>query len=112
MENSFYPSVTKILQATVPKERLEALQKWKEKVGAKEAEEIRTKAMSRGDGYDKQVKDFYELNIPCQNKALEYHLKQYNCHSIEKSVISKKYGYYGRYDIVFENNGILILNDF
>lgn len=112
MEGKFYPSVTKILQATVPQERQDALKKWRDSIGEKEAQEIRQKAMSRGDGYDKQVKDYYELGRPLENKALEYHLKQYKCHSLEKSVISEKHKYYGRYDIVFDVNGFLILNDF
>lgn len=112
MESNFYPSVTKILQATVPQERQDALKKWRDSIGEEEAQQIRQKAMSRGDGYDIQVKNFYEFGVPPQNQSLEYHLKQYKCHSLEQLTVSEKHKYYGRYDIVFDANGVLILNDF
>lgn len=112
MENKYLPSVTKILQATVPKDVQERLQKWKKNIGEVEAQQIRNLAMKRGDGFDAMVKNFYEKGVEVSHHSFSAHLKQYNCHSLEQSVISKKYQYYGRYDIIFESNGLFILNDF
>jgi genome maintenance exonuclease 1 len=112
MKNSFYPSVTQILQATVPIERLEHLQKWKEKVGNEESNKIRTESMARGDNYDSMIRNFYENQVSIPHEPLSYALKDYKCHSLEKGVISEKHKYYGRYDILFEHNNCIILNDF
>jgi genome maintenance exonuclease 1 len=112
MENSFYPSVTKILQATVPKSTQERLEKWRQNIGELEAQQIRTSAMKRGDGYDSKVKRFYEDGVPTEHYSLDMHLKQYECFALEKSVVSNVHKYYGRYDIIFQTNGVFILNDF
>lgn len=42
------PSVTTILSATTPKEKREALQEWRDRVGHKKAQEITTEAAARG----------------------------------------------------------------
>lgn len=112
MENKLYPSVTRILQATVPQSTRERLEKWKQNIGEVEAQQIRTSAMKRGDGYDVKVKKYYEDGIDTGHHALSMHLKQYQCHSMEKGIVSKKHEYYGRYDIIFKVNEMHILNDF
>jgi genome maintenance exonuclease 1 len=42
------PSVTTILSATAPKEKLEVLQNWRKRVGEKQAQDITTEAANRG----------------------------------------------------------------
>jgi genome maintenance exonuclease 1 len=112
MRDNLYPSVTRILQATVPQSTRDKLDKWKQKIGEVEAEEIRTSAMKRGDGYDAKVKAFYEQGLKTDNHALDMLLKDYQCHSMEQGITSSKHGYYGRYDIIFQVNDVFILNDF
>lgn len=106
----YYPSVTKILTDTMPQERRDALDKWKESVGIENAESISTEAKKRGVDYDSMVKRFYD-GEQIENNALAKHLSQYGCYSLEGEVVSKKHGFYGRYDIIFEVNNHLILND-
>ena len=52
------PSVTTVLSATAPKEKLEALQAWRNRVGPKKAQEITTEAAGRGTRMHKWLEDF------------------------------------------------------
>lgn len=49
------PSVTTVLDATRPKKIEKALRKWEERVGAEEADRIRTAALKRGDIIHKAI---------------------------------------------------------
>ena len=52
------PSVTTILSATAPKEKLEALNEWRKRVGPKRAQEITTEAAGRGTRMHKWLEDY------------------------------------------------------
>ena len=48
VSNEKLPSVTTILQETLPQEKIESLARWKAKVGENEAERVRNEAATRG----------------------------------------------------------------
>ena len=52
------PSVTTILSATAPKEKLEKLNEWRKRVGHKKAQEITTEAAGRGTRMHKWLEDY------------------------------------------------------
>lgn len=52
------PSVTTILSATAPKEKLEKLNEWRNRVGHKRAQEITTEAAGRGTRMHKWLEDY------------------------------------------------------
>ena len=74
------PSVTSILQATKSEEDKAALENWKQRVGHKEANKIKTEASSRGTSMHSYIEDFlrgrinesfFESNEQYQNMAKE-----------------------------------------
>ena len=54
------PSVTTILSATQSKEKQESLQKWRERVGEKEAARITNQAATRGTEMHYVLEQFYQ----------------------------------------------------
>ena len=74
------PSVTSILQATKSEEDKAALENWKQRVGHKEANKIKTEASSRGTSMHSYIEDFlrgrinesfFESNEQYKNMARE-----------------------------------------
>ena len=74
------PSVTSILQATKSDEDKAALENWKQRVGHKEANKIKTEASSRGTSMHSYIEDFlrgrinesfFESNEQFKNMAKE-----------------------------------------
>ena len=74
------PSVTSILQATKSEEDKAALENWKQRVGHKEANKIKTEASSRGTSMHSYIEDFlrgrinesfFESNEKYKNMAKE-----------------------------------------
>ena len=72
------PSVTTILSATQPQDKLESLAKWKAKVGEVEADRIKNTAANRGtimhsilEGYilEKEVLDMTEAGVQAHSMA-------------------------------------------
>ena len=64
------PSVTTILSATTPKEKIEKLNEWRNRVGHKQAQAITTEAAGRGTRMHKWVEDYIktgELGQPGSN---------------------------------------------
>ena len=57
------PSVTSILQATRSEEDKAALENWKQRVGYKEANKIKTEASSRGTLMHSYIEDFLSGRI-------------------------------------------------
>ena len=89
------PSVTTILSATKSEEEKAALANWKERVGFKEANRIKTEASSRGTSMHSYIEDylrgrinesFFESNEQYKNMAKEI---------IEKGIDSKLDEIYG-----------------
>jgi hypothetical protein len=106
-----YPSVTRILSATKPQEDIDALERWRKRIGYAEAEKISNAALQRGKMYDNFVED-YTNGIDIPHPQLKEYLRQFEIVSREQTIYSNEYGYKGRYDCIFAKNGILILNDF
>lgn len=64
------PSVTTILSATTPKEKVQALQEWRNRVGHKQAQAITTEAAGRGTRMHKWLEDYVktgQIGVPGSN---------------------------------------------
>lgn len=64
------PSVTTILGATAPPEKMQALNEWRKRMGPAKAQEITTEAAGRGTRMHKYLEDFIKtgvLNTPGSN---------------------------------------------
>lgn len=64
------PSVTTILSATTPKEKLQKLQEWRNRVGHKQAQAITTEAAGRGTRMHKWLEDYVktgQIGVPGSN---------------------------------------------
>ena len=95
------PSVTTILSATKSEEEKAALANWKERVGIKEANRIKTEASSRGTSMHSYIEDylrgrinesFFESNEQYKNMAKEI---------IEKGVNNKLDEIYGMEETIY-----------
>ena len=106
-----YHSVTRILAATKPQEDIDALERWRKRIGYAEAEKISKAALERGKMYDNFVED-YTNGIDIPHPQLKEYLSQFEIVSREQTIYNNEFGYKGRYDCIFAKNGILILNDF
>lgn len=64
------PSVTTILSATAPAEKMQAINEWRKRMGPAKAQEITTEAAGRGTRMHKYLEDFIKtgvLNTPGSN---------------------------------------------
>ena len=95
------PSVTTILSATKSEEEKAALANWKERVGFKEANRIKTEASSRGTSMHSYIEDhlrgrinesFFESNEQYKNMAKEI---------IEKGIDNKLDEIYGMEETIY-----------
>lgn len=57
------PSVTTILSATAPKEKMQALHEWRKRMGATKAQEITTEAAGRGTRMHKWLEDYVKTGV-------------------------------------------------
>ena len=78
------PSVTSILQATKSEEDKAALENWKQRVGYKEANKIKTEASSRGTSMHSFIEDFLRGRI---NESFFESNEQYK--NMAKEIIDK-----------------------
>ena len=78
------PSVTSILQATKSEEDKAALENWKQRVGYKEANKIKTEASSRGTSMHSYIEDFLRGRI---NESFFESNEQYK--NMAKEIINK-----------------------
>ena len=88
------PSVTTILSATKSEEEKAALANWKERVGIKEANRIKTEASSRGTSMHSYIEDYLRGRI---NESFFESNEQYK--NMAKEIIQK--GITGRLDEVY-----------
>ena len=88
------PSVTTILSATKSEEEKAALANWKERVGVKEANRIKTEASSRGTSMHSYIEDYLRGRI---NESFFESNEQYK--NMAKEIIEK--GIIGRLDEVY-----------
>lgn len=106
-----YPSVTRILDATMPEEKRAALAAWRARVGEEEADRIREAAFVRGRKIDADV-DTWRLTGMCDNVKIAEHLNGYQFLHHELTVISEVHQYQGRLDAILSMNDRAILVDF
>ena len=88
------PSVTSILQATKSEEDKAALENWKQRVGHKEANKIKTEASSRGTSMHSYIEDFLRGRI---NESFFESNEQYK--NMAKEIINK--GIKGKLEEIF-----------
>ena len=88
------PSVTSILQATKSDEDKAALENWKQRVGHKEANKIKTEASSRGTSMHSYIEDFLRGRI---NESFFESNEQYK--NMAKEIIDK--GIKGKLEEIF-----------
>ena len=88
------PSVTSILQATKSEEDKAALENWKQRVGHKEANKIKTEASSRGTSMHSYIEDFLRGRI---NESFFESNEQYK--NMAKEIINK--GVKGKLEEIF-----------
>ena len=88
------PSVTSILQATKSEEDKAALENWKQRVGYKEANKIKTEASSRGTSMHSYIEDFLRGRI---NESFFESNEQYK--NMAKEIIDK--GIKGKLEEIF-----------
>ena len=88
------PSVTSILQATKSEEDKAALENWKQRVGYKEANKIKTEASSRGTSMHTYIEDFLRGRI---NESFFESNEQYK--NMAKEIIDK--GIKGKLEEIF-----------
>jgi genome maintenance exonuclease 1 len=69
------PSVTTILSATAPKEKMQALMEWRKRVGPEQAQTITTEAAARGTRMHKFLED-YCINGELSNPGTNPYSKQ------------------------------------
>ena len=95
------PSVTSILQATKSEEDKAALENWKQRVGYKEANKIKTEASSRGTSMHSYIEDFLRGRI---NESFFESNEQYK--NMAKVIIEN--GIKGKLDEIYGMEATLI----
>lgn len=106
-----YPSVTRILDATMAPEKRKSLQAWRDRVGEEEAERIRTYSFERGRKIDADVEMFKNTGT-CEDQRIVDHLTGYTFLHHELTVTSEVHKYSGRFDAILGMSGRAILTDF
>lgn len=119
------PSVTTIISATAPKEKLIALQNWRKSVGEKRATEITTEAANRGTRMHKWLENYIKNGNTGDPGSNPYSLQSYNmaqliisrglsnCNEFWGTEISLYFPqiYAGTTDLVGVHNGIECIMD-
>lgn len=80
------PSVTTVLSATTPKEKIEKLNEWRNRVGHKKAQEITTEAAGRGTRMHKFLEDYIKTGILTDPGSNPYSKQS---HSMANSIIQQ-----------------------
>ena len=78
------PSVTTVLSATTPKEKIEKLNEWRNRVGHKKAQEITTEAAGRGTRMHKFIEDYIKTGILSDPGSNPYSIQS---HKMADSII-------------------------
>lgn len=78
------PSVTTILSATAPKEKLEKLNEWRKRVGPQKAQEITTEAAGRGTRMHKWIEDYIKTGVLGEPGSNPYSIQS---HKMAQSII-------------------------
>ena len=118
-DGEVYPSVTSILSATKPAKDREALQRWRKRVGVKQAQQISTKAAKRGTSVHSAIKYYLkeqpvpedvETN-PFWHSIQPVLTKLDRVHLVESAIYHADRGYAGCYDCLGEWQGQLCVFD-
>ncbi len=105
-DGQIYPSVSQILAATKPEQDRQALQRWRNRVGAKQAQQISTAACRRGTSLHTAIKYFLnreQLPDDVENNGYWHSIKPVleqvsTVHLVESAVYHRQYKYAGRFD--------------
>lgn len=90
------PSVTTILSATTPKEKLKALNEWRNRVGHKQAQQITTEAASRGTRMHKWLENYILTGSMGEPGSNPYSKQSYDmAQSIVNNGLSRCSEYFG-----------------
>lgn len=106
-----YPSVSKILDATMAPEKRAALQAWRDRIGEEQAEKIRQAALERGRKIDEEVLAWKDMGI-CSDKRISDYLSGFTFIAHELPVTSHVDRYQGRLDAILAYRENRILVDF
>ncbi len=106
-----FPSVTKILDVTMPAEKRAGLEAWRSRIGDEEAKKVLELAILRGKNIDSQVEEF-RSNGTCEDARIKEYLTGYRILELEFVIVSEIYKYQGRLDAILQMNGRNILVDF
>lgn len=80
------PSVTTILDATKPPEKMRALMEWKKRMGEKKAQEITTEAAGRGTRMHKWIEDYIKTGAIGEPGSNPYSIQS---HKMAQSIITQ-----------------------
>ena len=80
------PSVTTILSATTPKEKIEALNEWRQRMGPNRAQEITTEAANRGTRMHKFLEDYVKTGAISESGSNPYSKQS---HRMAESIIQQ-----------------------
>ena len=90
------PSVTTILSATTPKEKIEKLNEWRKRVGAEKAQQITTEAAGRGTRMHKWLENYVKTGITGEPGSNPYSKQSHDmAHSIISMGLSKCTEFWG-----------------
>ena len=106
-----YPSVTEILDKTMPNEKRASLEAWRMRVGEENAAAIVKAAMERGNKIDEQVAVFQETGT-CEDVRIAQYLDGFAFIEREYRIKSEAGKYRGRLDAILQMNDTNILVDF
>lgn len=118
-EGKAYPSVSTILSATKPEKDRLALQRWRKRVGVKQAQKISTQACRRGTSVHTAINyylDGQDLPDDVENNLYWHSIKPVlesvsEVHLIESAVYHSQQQYAGRFDCLGEWEGELCVFD-
>lgn len=118
-EGQIYPSISTILAATKPEQERQALQRWRNRVGAQQAQKISTAACRRGTSVHKAIQYFLtqqplpdDVNFNNYWHSIKPVLEGVaTVYLVESTVYNQKHGYAGQFDCLGEWQGELCLFD-
>ena len=118
-EGQAYPSVSTILAATKPEQDRLALQRWRKRVGVKQAQKISTEACRRGTSVHTAINYFLrgqDLPDDVEDNLYWHSIKPIlesvsKVHLVESAVYHAEHQYAGRFDCLGEWSGKLCVFD-
>ena len=117
-QGRYYPSVTSILSATKPQKDRLALQRWRQRVGTQQAQQITVHASRRGISLHVAIKNYLQQQLsedmstnPYWNSIQPILDRVERVHLLESAVYHSLYRYAGCFDCLGEWEGKLCVFD-